>query len=84
MKKIKHLAFFVIIIITNFLLSNCSKGSDESENSIKDSIENVNGNLNGKLTEKDAAIQELVSSFNEIQEKAFEKLAEIQSEKLCI
>jgi len=68
MKKIKHFAFFVIIILTNFLLSNCSKGSDESENSIKDSIENVNGNLNGKLTEKDAAIQELVSSFNEIQE----------------
>ena len=68
MKKIKHFAFFVIIILTNFLLSNCSKGSDESENSIKDSIENVTGNLNGKLTEKDAAIQELVSSFNEIQE----------------
>ena len=68
MKKIKHFAFFVIIILTNFLLSNCSKGSDDSENSIKDSIENVTGNLNGKLTEKDAAIQELVSSFNEIQE----------------
>ena len=68
MKKIKHFAFFVIIILTNFLLSNCSKGSDESENSIKDSIENVSGNLNGKLNEKDAAIQELVSSFNEIQE----------------
>ena len=68
MKKIKHLAFFVIIILINFLVSNCSKGSDESENSIKDSIENVNGSLNGKLTEKDAAIQELVSSFNEIQE----------------
>ena len=68
MKKIKHFAFFVIIILTNFLVSNCSKGSDESENSIKDSIENVSGNLNGKLTEKDAAIQELVSSFNEIQE----------------
>ena len=68
MKKIKHFAFFVIIILTNFLLSNCSKGSDESENSIKDSIENVNGSLNGKLNEKDAAIQELVSSFNEIQE----------------
>lgn len=68
MKKIKHFAFFVIIILTNFLLSNCSKGSDESENSIKDSIENLTGSLNGKLTEKDAAIQELVSSFNEIQE----------------
>ena len=68
MKKIKHLAFFVIIILTNFLVSNCSKGSDDSENSIKDSIENVSSNLNGKLNEKDAAIQELVSSFNEIQE----------------
>lgn len=68
MKKIKHFAFFVIIILTNFLVSNCSKGSDESENSIKDSVENVSGNLNGKLNEKDAAIQELVSSFNEIQE----------------
>ena len=68
MKKIKHFAFFVIIILTNFLVSNCSKGSDDSENSIKDSIENVTGNLNGKLNEKDAAIQELVSSFNEIQE----------------
>jgi len=68
MKKIKHLAFFVIIILTNLLVSNCSKGSDDSENSIKDSIENVSSNLNGKLNEKDAAIQELVSSFNEIQE----------------
>ena len=68
MKKTKHFAFFVIIILTNFLVSNCSKGSDDSENSIKDSIENVSGNLNGNLNEKDAAIQELVSSFNEIQE----------------
>ena len=68
MKKIKNFAFFVIIILTNFLVSNCSKGSDDSENSIKDSIENVSSNLNGKLNEKDAAIQELVSSFNEIQE----------------
>ena len=68
MKKTKHFAFFVIIILTNFLVSNCSKGSDDSENSIKDSVENVSGNLNGKLNEKDAAIQELVSSFNEIQE----------------
>ena len=68
MKKTKHFAFFVIIILTNFLVSNCGKGSDDSENSIKDSVENVSGNLNGKLNEKDAAIQELVSSFNEIQE----------------
>lgn len=68
MKKIKQIAFFVIIIASNFLLSNCSKGSDDSESSIKDSIENVTGSLNGKLTEKDAAIQELISSFNEIQE----------------
>jgi len=68
MKKIKFVPFFVIIILTNFLLSNCGKGSDDSENSIKDSVENVSGNLNGKLNEKDAAIQELVSSFNEIQE----------------
>ena len=68
MKKIKHFAFFVIIILTNFLVSNCGKGSDDNENSIKDSVENVSGNLNGKLNEKDAAIQELVSSFNEIQE----------------
>ncbi len=68
MKKIKLVPFFVIIILTNFLLSNCGKGSDDSENQIKDSVENVSGNLNGKLNEKDAAIQELVSSFNEIQE----------------
>ena len=68
MKKIKLVPFFVIIILTNFLLSNCGKGSDDNENPIKDSIENVSGSLNGKLTEKDAAIKELVSSFNEIQE----------------
>ena len=68
MKKIKLVPFFVIIILTNFLLSNCGKGSDDSENPIKDSVENVSGNLNGKLNEKDAAILELVSSFNEIQE----------------
>jgi len=68
MKKIKLAPFFVIIILTNLLVSNCGKGSDESENPIKDSVENVSGNLNGKLNEKDAAIQELVSSFNEIQE----------------
>ena len=68
MKKIKLVPFFVIIILTNLLVSNCGKGSDESENPIKDSVENVSGNLNGKLNEKDAAIPELVSSFNEIQE----------------
>lgn len=68
MKNIKLLivALFLGIAAINF--TSC-KGSDEKEpNPLADSLNNLNGELNGKLSEKEMALQQFVTTFNEIQD----------------
>ncbi len=67
MNKIK--LFLAAAVLSASTLFNTSCGTAEKEeNPLADSLSSVNDGLNGKLTEKEAAIQEFISSFNEIQE----------------
>lgn len=67
MKTIK--LFLVAAVISASSLFTISCGTGEKEvNPLADSLASVNGDLNGKLSEKEVALQEFVNSFNEIQE----------------
>lgn len=67
MKTLK--LFLVAVVISASSLFTASCGSSEKEaNPLADSLSNLNGELNGQLSEKEAALQEFVNSFNEIQE----------------
>jgi len=67
MKSIKLI--LVAAVISAFTLFSTSCGSGEKEeNPLADSLSAVNGDLNGQLSEKEKALQEFVSSFNEIQD----------------
>jgi uncharacterized coiled-coil DUF342 family protein len=67
MKTIK-LSILLFSILSLSLLSGSCSSKEEEENPLADSLSTVNGELSGKLTEKEAAIQEFVNSFNEIQD----------------
>ncbi len=67
MKAIKVLVITLIIGASTLINTSC--GDKEKEvNPLADSLSSVNGELSGKLNEKEAALQEFISSFNEIQE----------------
>lgn len=67
MKNIKSLfvALFLGLAAINF--TSCGPGEKEP-NPLADSLSNVNGELSGKLSEKEAALQQFVTTFNEIQD----------------
>lgn len=63
MKKI------VIILGFSIALISCNNKNEEQEkNPVVDSLSMVNSNLNTQLSEKEAALQEFIEAFNEIQE----------------
>src|SRR6185436_17874952 len=67
MKSLKILVALFIMGACSFTFTNC--GDKEAEkNVLADSLKNVNGVLAGQLNEKQAALQEFIESFNEIQE----------------
>jgi hypothetical protein len=67
MKTVK--LFLVIAVISaSSLFTNSCGDSEKLENPLADSLSGVNGELSGKLSEKEIALQEFVNSFNEIQE----------------
>jgi hypothetical protein len=78
----------VAVVISSFLFLGCGN-NEEAEKRAKakeDSLKGIEGNLNNKLGEKEAAIQEFIESFNEIQEnlnaiKEKEKVVTTLSEK---
>jgi SMC interacting uncharacterized protein involved in chromosome segregation len=67
MKTIKLSILLLSILSLGLINSSCGSGEEEA-NPLADSLTMVNGELSGKLTEKEAAIQEFVNSFNEIQD----------------
>ncbi len=67
MKSLKILAAAIILTIGSLNFTSCGDKEKEA-NPLADSLQSVNGDLNGKLSEKEAAMQEFISSFNEIQE----------------
>jgi predicted nucleic acid-binding Zn-ribbon protein len=63
----KHTAIakFSIALTTIFMLASCGPAKKEP-NPVEDSLKNVTNSLSGQLTEKESALQEFVTSFNEI------------------
>jgi DNA repair exonuclease SbcCD ATPase subunit len=66
MKNLKFLAVALVMSIVSINFTSCGSGEKEP-NPLADSLGNVNNELSGKLTEKEAALQEFVTTFNEIQ-----------------
>lgn len=67
MRSIKFLFILIAFFITSLSLTNC-KNDEGEKNLLADSLRNANGELAGQLTDKAAALQEFIDSFNEIQE----------------
>jgi len=68
MKKIKIIVAGLILSIGSLTFTSCKNDEQKVLNPLADSLAAVNGNLSGQLNEKEAALQEFISSFNEIQE----------------
>lgn len=62
----------IIIVLTSTLAivySSCNTNKEEKEkNPLADSLSNVNSQLNTQLSEKEAALQDFIQAFNEIQD----------------
>jgi len=67
MKTIKLFLAAAVMSASSLCFTSC-KGDEKEKNPLADSLALVNGSLNGELSEKEVALQEFVSSFNEIQE----------------
>ncbi|MCE3259251.1 MAG: hypothetical protein K0S12_892 [Bacteroidetes bacterium] len=67
MKILKVLAATVLLGLASISFSSCGDGEKEA-NPLADSLKTVNSDLGGKLNEKEAALQEFIGAFNEIQE----------------
>ncbi len=68
MKKIRLTAITIVLtLFYSVTFTNCRDNGDKV-NPLADSLRNANGQLNGQLNEKEAALQEFIASFNEIQE----------------
>ncbi len=68
MKLFRILAAGLILTIGSLSFTSCGGEKEKEVNPLADSLQAVNGDLNGKLSEKEAAMQEFITSFNEIQE----------------
>lgn len=68
MKNLRTFALSLIVLFSAVTFNACKNGDEKEANPLADSLLGVNGNLEGKLYEKEAALTEFISSFNEIQE----------------
>lgn len=66
MKKLKFLVAALVMSVASISFTSCGSGEKEP-NPLADSLNNVNSELNGKLSEKEQALQDFVTTFNEIQ-----------------
>lgn len=67
MKTIKLILSAALLYSLSLCFTACN-GNDKEANPLADSLNAVNNNLSGKLSEKEEALQEFITSFNEIQE----------------
>jgi septal ring factor EnvC (AmiA/AmiB activator) len=66
MKTVK-LFFLAVLVAAMPLLNSCGNGTEKEVNPLADSLQAENNKKDGELTEKEAAIQDFVTAFNEIQ-----------------
>jgi chromosome segregation ATPase len=66
----KKLSFIIILAIaaSSLIFQTACSGEEKEANPLADSLKDVNSGLSGKLNEKELALQEFISAFNEIQE----------------
>jgi hypothetical protein len=67
MKGLKFLTVLFVLVSASLNFTSCGSG-EKDPNPLADSLNKENSNLSGKLTEKEAALQEFIGAFNEIQE----------------
>lgn len=67
MKTLKTVALALVAVLAIFSAS-CKQDEGKQGNPEADSLKNVAGELTSQLNEKEAALQEFIASFNEIQE----------------
>ena len=68
MKILKLSLVAAVLLISQFAFVSCGNNEEKVGNPEADSLKAVTGELTGKLNEKEAALQEFILSFNEIQE----------------
>jgi predicted RNase H-like nuclease (RuvC/YqgF family) len=68
MKLFKILAASLLLTIGSLSITSCGGDKEKEVNPLADSLQSVNGELSGKLGEKELALQEFITNFNEIQE----------------
>lgn len=68
MKKIGLVIIAVLLVAGTSLFTSCGNEGEKEINPLADSLKEVNSGLSGKLNEKELALQEFISTFNEIQE----------------
>jgi len=86
MKNFRILIAGMVLAFGSLTFTSCKNDVEVQKNPLADSLAAVNGNLSGQLNEKEAALQEFISSFNEIQEnlnaiKEKEKIVVTATEK---
>jgi DNA repair exonuclease SbcCD ATPase subunit len=65
--KLHNLFLVLITALTLSVITSCGNGGADEENPLADSLSGVNSELQGKLTDKEMAIQQFVNTFNDIQ-----------------
>jgi chromosome segregation ATPase len=68
MRNFRFVALLSLAILSTLSLTNCGDDAEKEKNPLADSLKNANSELTGQINEKEAALQEFVASFNEIQE----------------
>jgi hypothetical protein len=68
MKKLGLLIVAMLLVSSSLFMSSCGNDGEKEVNPLADSLKEVNNGLSGKLNEKELALQEFISTFNEIQD----------------
>ena len=68
MKNLKSLLLVAALIFSNLFVTSCKNDKEKEGNPEADSLKAVAGDLTSQLNEKEAALQEFIASFNEIQD----------------
>ncbi|MDZ4663703.1 MAG: hypothetical protein SGJ15_02395 [Bacteroidota bacterium] len=68
MKKLGLLIIAAMLVGSSAFFTSCGNDGEKELNPLADSLKEINSGLSGKLNEKEIALQEFISTFNEIQD----------------